>query len=160
MDEPRFSKITFKILRKAGWFPGRHVFSSLRLPSGFELHVPARQVLDEFGGLSLKFYYSEKRGRRTHLDETTIIINPVRCSGENESIAEESQLIGHPLYPLGELVDDYYDPDGSKILIDDLGRVFIVSFFTAYFMGETFEISLDNMLSGRKGKIVNKNGNW
>jgi len=134
------------------------VFSTIRLPYDFNLLEPARDVLNEFGGLSLLFNYSEKRGRRIHLGETRIILDPISCGGQNDSITEESRLIGHPLYPLGEVFDDYYDPDESTILIDDLGRIFLVSFFAPYFIGETFDISLDHTIAGIKGEMVNKNG--
>jgi SUKH-3 immunity protein len=160
MVEERFSKITYKVLKKAGWFPGRHVFSTIQLLHGFNLLDSARDVLDEFGGLSMQYNYSEKRGRRTHLGETRIFLDPISCGGQEDSIAEESRLIGHPLYPLGEVFDDYYDPDESTILIDDLGRVFLLSFFALYFMGETFDASLDHMIVGIKGKMVNQNGIW
>jgi hypothetical protein len=106
------------------------------------------------------FYNSEKRGRRTHLGETNIILDPSRCGGRDDSIAEASRLIGHPLYPLGEIFDFYYDSNLSTILIDDMGRVFILSSFAIYFMGETIDVSLDHMITGIRGKIVNVNGLW
>jgi hypothetical protein len=161
MIDERFSPVTYKLLKKAGWFAGRHVFSTIELLYGFELLKPAKDVLDEFGNLSLVSYYSEKRGRCTHLGETTIILDPTRCGGMDDSIAEESRLIGHPLYPLGEIFDDYYDPYGSStILIDDMGRVFLLSTFALYFMGETFDISLDHMIAVMEGDMVNPNGLW
>jgi hypothetical protein len=52
MVEERFSNITYKVLNKAGWFPGRHVLSTILLLYGFNLLESARDVLDEFGSLS------------------------------------------------------------------------------------------------------------
>ena len=49
-----------------------------------------------------------------------------------------------------------WDPDFSTILIDDLGRVYLIAFWTETFLGETFDIALDNLLAGEKGKSMDE----
>lgn len=158
--EERFSKTTYKVLKKSGWFPGRHVFSNLILPKDFNLLESAKPVLDEFGGLHLEFDYSQRFSKRTHYDTMWIVIDPMRVADEGQEIIEHTQEIGHPLYPLGELFDQNLYQYDSKILIDDLGRVFITPFWETMFVGDTFEIALDNMVLGNQGKELNKNGEW
>jgi hypothetical protein len=148
-----------RILRKSGWFPERHVLSTLKLPEGFDLLEPARRVLDEFGGLSLNFVYTLEYGKNLskHNQSASIVIDPALCAEEieKESISFHSQEIGYPLYPLGVYYDESYSaPDCSTILIDDLGRLFLIAFWMDTFLGETFEIALDNLLTGEKGKSM------
>jgi hypothetical protein len=162
IDEP-FTEYKNRILRNAGWLPERHVLSKLKLPSGFDLLEPARLVLDEFGGLSLKFVYtSEYNGILISNQIAIIVIDPALCAEEieKESISEHSQEIGHPLYPLGVYYDDKWDPSCSTILIDDLGRLFLIAFWMDTFLGETFDIALDNLLAGEKGKSIDRYGQW
>ncbi len=160
MLEERFSKHTTQILRRAGWFPERHVFSTLILPDGFDLLAPAKIVLDEFGGLSMDFFYSAEFG--TNFQRSKVVIDPSLCAKEieSESIAEHSQQIGHPLYPLGIYYDDNWDPVCSTILIDDLGRLFLIAFWTDRFIGETFDIAINNLFDGSRGKPIDQNGHW
>jgi hypothetical protein len=159
--DERFSEYKDRILRSAGWFPERHVLSTLVLPDGFDPLEPARLVLDEFGGLSLNFVYTMEYGEKLSKrnQSASLVIDPALCAEEieKESISEHSQVIGHPLYPLGVYYDvSYSDPDCSTILIDDLGRLFLIAFPTDTFLGETFEIALDNLLAGGKGKSMDE----
>jgi SUKH-3 immunity protein len=164
MLEGRFSEYTYKVLEKAGWFPGRHAFSTLLLPDGYDLYEPTRLVLDEFGSLSLNFFYSTTYGKNFHRrdQKANIEIDPSLCADEiaGGSTPEFSQMIQHPLYPLAVYYDDSWDPDSSNILIDDLGRIFLKAFWTDTFVGETFDIALNNLLAGGKGEIIDQNGRW
>ncbi len=159
MAEGRFSESTYKVLKKAGWSPKRHAFSTLQLPDGYDLYEPTKLILDEFGGLSVSFTYTLEFN---NFRRASIVIDPSLCVEEIEhiSIAEHSQHIGHPLYPLAVYYDDYWDPVCSTILIDDLGRSFLVAFWVNTFLGETFDIAVDNLVAGRKGEFIDQNGHW
>jgi hypothetical protein len=163
VDE-QFSEYKDRVLRNAGWFPERHVLSTLKLPGGFDLPEPAKRVLDEFGGLSLNFVYTLEYGENLSKrnQSASFAIDPFLCVEEfdKEGIYEHSQYIGRPLYPLGLYYDDWWDPDCSRILIDDLGRLFLLAISTDIFLGETFDIALDNLLAGKKGKSIDRNGHW
>src|SRR3954468_13334114 len=49
----RFSPEVLKMLRKAGWFPGRDISDNLELPPGFQPFPAALRVLREFGLLQI-----------------------------------------------------------------------------------------------------------
>jgi hypothetical protein len=153
-----------RILRTAGWFPERHVLSTLELSDGFDLLEPAKMVLDEFGGLSVKYVYTAVSTKSIikHDQIASIVIDPIFCAEgfDKEYISYRSQEIGRPFYPLGVYLDDWWDPEFSTILIDDLGRLFLRAFWMSTFLGETFDVALDNLLTGEKGKSIDRHGQW
>jgi hypothetical protein len=146
----RLSDVSIKVLRDAGWFPGRNVFSTLRLPPGFVLLEPARRVLEEFGGLSAGEWGPGLDCARMGID-----IDPMLAVGEDDRFADYSARIGSPLYPLGEA-----GGGDCFLAIDDKGRVFLLMDDLILFEGETFEVALDQIFNGKKGKVVDEYGLW
>jgi hypothetical protein len=66
--EQRWSAETDRVLRRAGWYPGRSVCTAewentLREHGGFEMHEAARRFLAEFGGLESTERGPGKAGR-------------------------------------------------------------------------------------------------
>jgi hypothetical protein len=138
------------MLSEAGWFPGRDVFSQLRLPAGFTLFPAAQRVLQEFGMLRIG-----REGPGRMFARTPVVLDPMLCEGADDWFSDYAGLLQSCLYPLGETVSG-----GALVAIDDRGRVFLI-FEGISFVGDTFEGALDNLLRGAwEAPEVDETGNW
>ncbi|MBW5425508.1 hypothetical protein GKQ77_28785 [Streptomyces sp. BG9H] len=96
----RWSAVTDRVLRRAGWSPGRSVptaqWESVLLEVGdFEIHEAARRFLAEFGGLEVVREPDHEKGwRQFQLD-------PLLAESDSEIFEELSEEAGADLFPLG-----------------------------------------------------------
>jgi hypothetical protein len=148
-DEPRgrFLPETAEMLSEAGWFPGRDVFSQLRLPAEFTLFPAAQRVLQEFGMLRIG-----RKGPGLTSARTPVVLDPMLCVGEDDRFSDCASLLHSCLYPLGETADGH-----AFVAIDDRGRVFLMM-DTIWFVGDTFDGALDSLLRGERRPEVDETG--
>ncbi|MFI7273826.1 SUKH-3 domain-containing protein [Streptomyces sp. MS19] len=97
----RWSQETERVLRGAGWSPGRAVGVEsyeelLSRSGGFAMHPAARDFLAEFGGLEV-----EARGPGISALKADFQIDPTLAEGEDEIFDVLSEEAGTNLYPLG-----------------------------------------------------------
>lgn len=138
------------MLSEAGWFPGRDVFSELRLPTGFSLFPAAQRVLQEFGMLRIG-----REGPGLMSARTPVVLDPMLCVGEDDRFSAYASLHHSCLYPLGEASGGH-----AFVAIDEQGRVFGLM-DAMWFVGDTFDDALDNLLRGaRRSPIIYETGNW
>jgi hypothetical protein len=146
----RFSAATTQMLLDSGWFPGRDVLHQLALPPGFTPFPAALNVLKEFGNLDIG-----NPGSGIECARTPVTLNPTLAIGETDRFEAFRQLLKISLYPLGETRDGH-----AFIAIDQYDRVFL-AFDDLYFVGDTFEQALDNLLTGTsRPRIVREDGAW
>jgi hypothetical protein len=95
----------YRLLRDAGWFPGRHVpelvacWRSELEADGFVLHRAAEAVLSEYGGLQIG---SSRAG--VECARSDVRVDPSLCIGERDRFHEYfAELQGRELFPLGEV---------------------------------------------------------
>ena len=102
MTDRRWSAETERVLRKAGWYPGRQVAideweTTLREHGNFQIHEAARMFLAEFGGLVI-----EQRGPGKTMARVPFRLNPTAAEWDDEIFDILSEEAGSPLYPIGE----------------------------------------------------------
>ncbi|MCM1970717.1 MULTISPECIES: SUKH-3 domain-containing protein [unclassified Streptomyces] len=100
--EQRWSAETDRVLREAGWYPGREVSTAgweatLREHGGFEMHEAARAFLAEFGGLA-----SAERGPGKTMARMGFTLDPTVAEWDDEIFDVLSEEAGVDLYPIGE----------------------------------------------------------
>ncbi|MFE0672626.1 SUKH-3 domain-containing protein [Streptomyces sp. NPDC058867] len=100
--QQRSSAATDRVMRGAGWFPGRAVSTvrwenTLRQHGGFEIHDAARGFLSEFGGL-----VSTERGPGRTMARMGFTLVPTAAKWEDEIFEVLSEEAGAALYPIGE----------------------------------------------------------
>ena len=140
----RFSTETEQTLRRAGWYPGRHVpevVSSLKdneTLSGFEMFPAAEEVLSEFGGLKVDQQGPGETGAREPFQ-----FDPALAGYEEEFFSDFSRLVNTKLYPLGEAANGH-----SYWAIGENGNVYLVMFEIGL-LGKNIEEALDNLIIGR-----------
>jgi hypothetical protein len=146
----RFVPEIAEMLSEAGWFPGRDVFSQLRLPAGFTLFPAAQRVLQEFGMLRIG-----REGPGLTSARTPVVLDPMLCEGEDDRFSDYASLLHSCLYPLGEAYGGHL-----FVAIDDRGRVFLLM-DAMWFAGDTFDGALDSLLRGAgRAPEVDETGNW
>lgn len=135
---------TEKHLRKAGWYPGRHMKAEVAewralMPDIF-MSRAAESALLEFGGLRAepaKASGLECAPSHFHLD-------PERADPVAEAeLAPHRPFVSGELFPLGEI-----DHGHASLYIDDGGRVYMF-FDELEVMGDTIEAALDALVVGR-----------
>ncbi|MEV7978367.1 SUKH-3 domain-containing protein [Streptomyces sp. NPDC086519] len=99
---PRWSAETERVLREAGWYPGRSVptlewETALREHGGFEIHEAARRFLAEFGGLE-----GSERGPGRTMARMGFSLDPAVAEWDDEIFDVLSDEAGATLYPIGE----------------------------------------------------------
>ncbi|MEC3977797.1 SUKH-3 domain-containing protein [Amycolatopsis sp. H20-H5] len=97
-----WSDETDRVLRAAGWYPGRNVSTEdwenvLRTHGSFTMHDAARLFLAEFGGLEV-----ESRGAGRSMARMAFRLDPAAAKGEDEIFDELGDMAGTLLYPIGE----------------------------------------------------------
>lgn len=99
----RWSAETDRVLRLAGWYPGRSVSTQERErvlheeDEGFELHDAARHFLAEFGGLQIN---QQGPGRTMH--RSSFRLDSLVAKWDFEIIDVQSEETGTYLYPIGD----------------------------------------------------------
>ncbi|MGP3926320.1 SUKH-3 domain-containing protein [Streptomyces sp. 8N616] len=116
----RWPTLTDRVLRKAGWYPGRSVptatwESILRERGGFEFHEAARRFLSEFGGLVT---HGWPPGPVTA--QSPFRLDPLTAEWDNETFAGLSEAAGTYLCPVGQA-----DSGGSYVGVAANGAVYI-----------------------------------
>ncbi|MBP2326260.1 hypothetical protein JOF56_006645 [Kibdelosporangium banguiense] len=126
----RWSAETDKVLRDAGWRPGRKVSTvewerTLADHGGFRIHPAAREFLAEFGGLEVG-----ARGPGRTMAKLAFRLDPVAAEWDDEIFEVLSDEAGTYLFPIGEA-----DRRNSYLGMAADGKVYIgmdtVSLFAA-----------------------------
>lgn len=121
-----FSVEAERVLRAAGWRPGRRVdtaaWRALLEEDGFRVHDAAERFLAEFGGLivednSVSGYFM-RRAQPFGFD-------PASVSGEADRFAEWGACVGRSLCGVGELVRDH--ALAGLLGIDEDGAIYFVA---------------------------------
>ncbi|MFE6405527.1 SUKH-3 domain-containing protein [Streptomyces sp. NPDC057837] len=138
----RWSAETDRVLRGAGWHPGRSVPTeeweeSLRERGGFEIHDAARRFLAEFGGLE-----STDRGPGKTMARMGFSLDPTVAEWEDEIFDVLSEEVGADLYPIGEA-----DRRNSFLGMAPTGAVFIGK-DSAVLLADTADEALEKLIEG------------
>ncbi|MFF3616131.1 SUKH-3 domain-containing protein [Streptomyces sp. NPDC002580] len=138
----RWSAETDRVLRGAGWQPGRSVptgewESALRERGGFEMHESARRFLAEFGGLE-----SNERGPGKTMARMGFRLDPTVAEWDDEIFDVLSEEAGADLYPIGEA-----DRRNSYLGIAPNGAVFI-GMDSVTLLAETADRALEKLVEG------------
>lgn len=141
-----FSDTVLEMLKHAGWFPGRDVIDSVKLPEEFEIFPAAIEVLKEFGHLCVG-----QEGPGIERARSTIVFEPTLASGDWDWFLLYSNLLQTKLYPLGAV-----DNDSIYLTIDPGGRVFLV-WQDLVFVDDHFDKALEKMLTGIRVRLVDDN---
>ncbi|MET9902802.1 SUKH-3 domain-containing protein [Streptomyces sp. NPDC006446] len=141
---PRWSPETDRVLRGAGWYPGRSVptddwESALHERGGFEMHGSARRFLAEFGGLE-----STERGPGRTMARMGFRLDPTVAEWDDEVFDVLSEGAGVDLYPIGES-----DRRNSYLGIASSGAVYI-GMDCVTLLAETADRALEKLVEGIK----------
>lgn len=154
----RFPPQVYADLEAAGWRPGRNVAASVDewlARTGIDRELPifpaARAALDEFGGLTIP-----RRGP-TGLPGRGFpsSLYPGKYAPTTPEIREFAGIIGHPVFPVGDHADG-----PSHLVIDDLGRVFLLHPMDDVAVGDTMDAALVWMVLGGDRPVVGPDGRW
>lgn len=149
-NSTRFSKTTYRLLTAGGWFVGRDVSESLKLPPNFEIHPYAQDVLKEFCFLRVG-----ERKAGIERAQRIVEFNPLVAQYEQELFADYSSLSNsNRLYPLGEIDDGH-----AYLAIDDQGRVFSL-LDRMFFIDNDFDVALDKLLTGIALSVIEEPDDW
>ena len=133
MSQHNFSPLTLAALTKAGWFPNRHMDTSVfREPlkaAGYPYHEAVNRFLEEFGGLIINFVRQFAPPHTSEMD-----INPPRdvagCIEELFNINLEGQELNKPLCLIGFLDRDcplMMSEDGSMYVSFNAGAQLVAT---------------------------------
>jgi hypothetical protein len=136
----RWSAETDRVLRAAGWYPGRSVPTTeweriLHKHDGFEIHEAARRFLTEFGGLA-----SLDRGPGKTMARLGFRLDPLAAQRDHEIfevLSEEAYL-----YPIGEA-----DRRNSYLGIAPNGAVYI-GMDSVTLLADTGDEALEKLIEG------------
>jgi hypothetical protein len=135
------------LLERAGWYAGRDASGTFELPSDVQYPPQILAILKEFGGLLVR-----SSGSGMTISRASITFDPSSAemeSSEDNTLWDYTNRTGIPLYPLG------YTRSGELYLCIDLqGNVYMVGDYL-YWVGESFEEGISNILLGLKGKVLN-----
>ncbi|WP_399928251.1 SUKH-3 domain-containing protein [Streptomyces kanamyceticus] len=98
----RWSAETDRVLRLAGWFPGRSVSTEEwertlhEADEDFEMHQAARDFLREFGGLGIR-----QKGPGRTAPRSAFGLDPLPAQWDREIFDELGEQAGKYLYPVG-----------------------------------------------------------
>jgi hypothetical protein len=135
----RFSEKAERLLREAGWYPGRKADISGIVEEfqaiGCELFPAAREFLEEFAFLDTAYTTDRGLTRYIHFD-------PIRASGRYERVeGVYSQIVGKPLRIIGGLGQDVLMMDPEERVYNGFDEYF-------YLMNHTWVEAMNNMFSG------------
>ena len=141
----RFTRQSERVLRKAGWYPGRQVPELVSMwknhPSiaDLEMFETAERFLLEFGGITVT-----QSGPGVNLARSPFKIDPTLAAYQSDLFKEFGRMVDTWLYPLGEAEGGYY-----FLAIGENGRVYYVM-QDIVLAGYTEDEALENLLIGRK----------
>jgi hypothetical protein len=145
-DRTSFSKTVDEVLRKAGWFPGRSVdttvdgwIEKLDGPGGFQIFPAARHALRTFGDLEVR-----QDGPGIDHARQSFEIDPTSALGDGDLFDMWAQRLGARLYPLGEA-----GPVADYLAIDENGRVFLLT-DALLLVGMNIKEALERLILGKK----------
>lgn len=145
------SRETERVLRAAGWYPGRRIDVSGWVceleESGFLMHEAAVEFLSEFGGLRVNVH-----GPGISCVKEPFELDPLLCLGEDDRFRGWGNTLGKHLAPLGEL-----DHGRFFLGIDAHAVIHLVVDWVASF-GPVSE-ALDRLILGIAADPVN-DGRW
>ncbi len=135
-----------RVLRAAGWQPGRQVDTTAWRQdlekSGFRMHDGAERFLAEFGGLKV-----DVRGPGVSVARVPFEFDPMLADGEDDRFAEWGDDIGQALFPIGAL-----DQGQFFLGISASGEVYLVADWLASFGVGTQ--ALERLILGIKADVV------
>jgi hypothetical protein len=140
----RFTAETERVLRAAGWSPGRQVPEeqvrewAQQLGDGFALSEPAATALREFGGLDV-----DQSGPGEAWARERFELDPALAVGEEDRFQLYTDEYGMALYPLGEAYGSYY-----FLAIDPAGRTYLVM-DDIKLIADSFDEALESLVHGR-----------
>jgi hypothetical protein len=128
------------LLDRAGWHPGRRVgtdewVSRLR-EEGFTVNASAIDVLETFGGLSVRLPAAGISPYDHELQFEPVLA----ATGDRDRTEEWEAALGIRLFPLGQEVRT-----GSVVWAGDDGRLYIGREFGLYLLGETVSAAMDRL---------------
>ncbi|GLW51943.1 hypothetical protein Stsp02_76030 [Streptomyces sp. NBRC 14336] len=140
--ERRWSAETERVLRAAGWHPGRTVLTAtweatLRERGGFRISEAARRFLAEFGGLA-----STERGPGKTMARMGFTLDPTVAEWDDEIFDALSEAAGVELYPIGEA-----DRRNLYLGMDPNGAVH-VGMDSAVRLADTGDAALEKLVEG------------
>lgn len=144
----RFSKHSERVLRKAGWYPGRQVpelvstWKNHPYIADLEMFETAERFLLEFGGIKVT-----QSGPGVTLARSPFKIDPTVAYYERELFEKFGRMVDTRLYPLGEAADRWY-----YLAIGENGRVYYVM-EDVLLAGDTEDEALENLLIGRDATL-------
>ncbi|OQD69637.1 hypothetical protein PENPOL_c002G01565 [Penicillium polonicum] len=125
MDEKEIE--TERVLRNAGWRPGRKINTSAWRDqlgmSGFVWTEAAEHFLSEFGGLVINHC-----GPGISCARSPFELDPLLAEGEDDRFAEWATVLGEPLSPIGQL-----DHGRFFLGISGSGDIYLVETWLASF---------------------------
>ncbi|WP_432094247.1 SUKH-3 domain-containing protein [Streptomyces sp. bgisy100] len=138
---PRWSAETDRVLREAGWHPGRSVSTAewervLQEHDEFEIHPAAQHFLVEFGGLALTLW-SPGSVKPVRVE---ISFDPALAQWDQEIFEVLSEQAGAELYPLGMT-----NNRNTYLCMAPTGKVY-TGMDDAYFLAETGDQALEKLL--------------
>lgn len=100
--EYRWSELTERVLREAGWYPGRQVPTGewetrLNTSDGFVMHEAARTFLAEFGGIAVPH-----GGPGKDIARVAFRLDPMVAEHDYEIFEPFNLLTAEVIYPIGE----------------------------------------------------------
>ena len=124
VDE-RFPRGVRRVLRSAGWAPGRQVDTAPWRAGiqGIDMHPAAETFLAEFGGLVVDVHGVGRTSAKEPFE-----LDPGLCQGEEGRFLGWSEFLGRSLYPLGEL-----DRGRFFLGIDEHAMIYLVIDWLASF---------------------------
>ncbi|MFC9426344.1 SUKH-3 domain-containing protein [Streptomyces sp. NPDC056987] len=139
-----------RILREAGWTPGRQVSTEPWLASfeaeGLQRHPVVSAFLAEFGGLAVDI-----SGPGISRAREPFEFDPMLCLGEGDRFLEWGEEINKSIFPVGV-------HDGGRFFlgIDEQDELYLVETWVASF-GQMPE-AMSNLILGVRPVIVNDGG--
>ncbi|MBZ6303872.1 SUKH-3 domain-containing protein [Streptomyces olivaceus] len=140
---PRWSPETERVLRLAGWQPGRAVSTESwertlqEADKGYAMHEAARRFLSEFGGLEVR-----ERGPGVNAARSPFRLDPTSATDDFEIIEYLGEEADARLYPVGHL------PRGSVYLtVADDGAVY-VGMDEVELLADAADAALDKLVRG------------
>ena len=145
----RFSDQTEKVLRRAGWFPGRQVpeavasWKTNEMLSEFEMFPSAERVLLEFGGLKVREQGPGETCAREPFD-----VDPLQAGYEQDMFSDYSATVNTRLYPLGEVAGGL-----GYWAIGDNDHIYLL-IHTIQLLGQNIDEALENLIIGRQATEI------
>lgn len=139
-----------RVLREAGWTPGRQVNAEPWLASfeaeGLQRHPVVSSFLAEFGGLAVNI-----SGPGISRAREPFEFDPMLCLGEGDRFLEWSEGINKSIFPVG-----VHDEGRFFLGIDERGELYLVEAWVASF-GYMPE-AMNNLILGVQPSIVDNGG--